>query len=113
MYLNFASGRQNGFDFVENESAPPGRRLQLSAVPFSKNITFGIGGTLLVLMYVSHEHDWTSRVLAYRASLTTYALSTFFLLRGSKRVVSFYFIFKAAKLGRCSLPTCIVQMYRN
>ncbi|KAH9542752.1 hypothetical protein CY35_13G024300 [Sphagnum magellanicum] len=35
--------RQNGFDFIENDEAPPGRRLCLSAVPFSKNITFGIG----------------------------------------------------------------------
>uniref|UniRef100_A0A7I4EEC4 Uncharacterized protein n=1 Tax=Physcomitrium patens TaxID=3218 RepID=A0A7I4EEC4_PHYPA len=35
--------RQNGFDFVENEDAPLGSRLSLSAVPFSQNITFGIG----------------------------------------------------------------------
>lgn len=35
--------RQNGFDFIVNESACPGQRLGLSAIPFSKNVTFGVG----------------------------------------------------------------------
>ncbi|KAH9299316.1 hypothetical protein KI387_030998, partial [Taxus chinensis] len=35
--------RRNGFDFIEDTSAPPGRRLLLSSVPYSKNITFGVG----------------------------------------------------------------------
>lgn len=34
--------RKNGFDFVEDTNAPPGRRFLLSAVPYSQNITFGL-----------------------------------------------------------------------
>ncbi|KAH7316285.1 hypothetical protein KP509_21G086600 [Ceratopteris richardii] len=33
--------RKNGFDFIERRDGPPGQKLCLSAVPFSKNITFG------------------------------------------------------------------------
>ncbi|KAG0603735.1 hypothetical protein M758_10G116800 [Ceratodon purpureus] len=53
--------RQNGFDFVENENAPPGRRLQLSAVPFSKNITFGIGDVQELVGILANESAPVSR----------------------------------------------------
>ncbi|GLJ47147.1 hypothetical protein SUGI_0995380 [Cryptomeria japonica] len=35
--------RRNGFDFAEDASAPPGRRFLLTSVPYSRNITFGVG----------------------------------------------------------------------
>ncbi|CAK9200952.1 unnamed protein product [Sphagnum troendelagicum] len=47
--------RQNGFDFIENDEAPPGRRLCLSAVPFSKNITFGIGDVQELVSLLADE----------------------------------------------------------
>ena len=31
----------NGFDFVEDPNAPPHKRLRLTAVPFSRTVTFG------------------------------------------------------------------------
>nr|XP_043609151.1 DNA mismatch repair protein PMS1 [Erigeron canadensis] len=34
--------RKNGFSLEENVDAPPGNRYRLKAVPFSKNITFGV-----------------------------------------------------------------------
>ncbi|MCO5615113.1 hypothetical protein L7F22_069402 [Adiantum nelumboides] len=39
--IRLQSLRKNGFDFIERRDGLPGRRLFLSAVPFSKNITFG------------------------------------------------------------------------
>jgi DNA mismatch repair protein PMS2 len=38
--------RRNGFELVEAEDAPAGRRFRLAAVPFSKNITFGPAGEI-------------------------------------------------------------------
>lgn len=43
MAMHLDTFRRNGFDFVEDISAPPGRRFLLSAVPYSQNITFGVG----------------------------------------------------------------------
>lgn len=40
--LHLDTFRKNGFDFVEDIDAPPGRRFLLSAVPYSQNITFGV-----------------------------------------------------------------------
>lgn len=37
--------RKNGFSLEEDVHAPPGQRFRLKAVPFSKNITFGLAGT--------------------------------------------------------------------
>lgn len=36
--------RKNGFALEEDSHAPPGHRFKLKAVPFSKNITFGVAG---------------------------------------------------------------------
>lgn len=36
--------RKNGFVLEEDVDAPPGQRFMLKAVPFSKNITFGVAG---------------------------------------------------------------------
>lgn len=36
--------RKNGFALEEDVHAPPGHRFKLRAVPFSKNITFGVSG---------------------------------------------------------------------
>ncbi|MCO5570236.1 hypothetical protein L7F22_023955 [Adiantum nelumboides] len=40
-FRSYPHQRKNGFDFIERRDGLPGRRLFLSAVPFSKNITFG------------------------------------------------------------------------
>eukprot|EP00252_Welwitschia_mirabilis_P022071 TRINITY_DN5854_c0_g1_i1.p1 TRINITY_DN5854_c0_g1~~TRINITY_DN5854_c0_g1_i1.p1 ORF type:complete len:745 (+),score=175.22 TRINITY_DN5854_c0_g1_i1:646-2880(+) len=39
---NMDTFRRNGFNFLEDSTASPGQRFQLSAVPYSKNIVFGI-----------------------------------------------------------------------
>lgn len=36
--------RKNGFAVEEDPHAPPGHHFKLKAVPFSKNITFGVEG---------------------------------------------------------------------
>lgn len=38
------SCRKNGFALKEDMDAPPGQRFLVKAVPFSKNITFGVEG---------------------------------------------------------------------
>ncbi|KAI3829589.1 hypothetical protein L1987_03715 [Smallanthus sonchifolius] len=43
--------RKNGFSLEEDVDAPPGRRYKLKAVPFSKNITFGVAD-LKELIYI-------------------------------------------------------------
>ncbi|CAL1379572.1 unnamed protein product [Linum trigynum] len=40
--MNMGIIRRNGFSLEEDPNAPPGFRFQLNAVPFSKNITFGV-----------------------------------------------------------------------
>lgn len=42
--LAFPIVRKNGFTLEEDPHAPPGHRFKLKAVPFSKNITFGVEG---------------------------------------------------------------------
>lgn len=42
--LVFSIIRKNGFALEEDLHAPPGQRFKLKAVPFSKNITFGVEG---------------------------------------------------------------------
>lgn len=44
--LFFSTSRKNGFSLEEDMDAPPGQRYKLKAVPFSKNITFGVSGCL-------------------------------------------------------------------
>lgn len=44
--------RKNGFLLEEDVHAPPGQRFRLKAVPFSKNITFGLTGTVFHLRYL-------------------------------------------------------------
>ncbi|XP_065861318.1 DNA mismatch repair protein PMS1 [Euphorbia lathyris] len=40
--MNMDIIRKNGFALEEDQHAPPGHRFRLKAVPFSKNITFGV-----------------------------------------------------------------------
>lgn len=40
---------QNGFEFVVNDSLPPGRRVALTTIPHSKNTVFGVEGTVAPL----------------------------------------------------------------
>ncbi|WCJ21359.1 DNA mismatch repair protein putative [Euphorbia peplus] len=40
--MNINIIRKNGFALEEDQHAPPGNRFRLKAVPFSKNITFGV-----------------------------------------------------------------------
>lgn len=41
--------RKNGFSLEEDPHAPPGHHFKLKAVPFSKNITFGVEGMMYPL----------------------------------------------------------------
>eukprot|EP01018_Ginkgo_biloba_P035180 Gb_20027 [translate_table: standard] len=47
--------RRNGFDFIEDTNAPPGRRFLLSAVPYSKNTTFGVGDVQELISILADE----------------------------------------------------------
>ncbi|KAL3701529.1 hypothetical protein R1sor_019551 [Riccia sorocarpa] len=47
--------RKNGFDFIEVEDAPTGQKLRLSAVPFSQNVTFGIGDVQELISLLADE----------------------------------------------------------
>ncbi|XP_024514860.1 DNA mismatch repair protein PMS1 [Selaginella moellendorffii] len=52
--------RQNGFDFTEQEDAPPGQRILLSAVPFSKNVTFGVSDVQELVSLLSEDYGSSS-----------------------------------------------------
>jgi len=43
--LVISNFRKNGFALEEDPYAPPGQHFRLKAVPFSKNITFGVEGS--------------------------------------------------------------------
>lgn len=47
--------RKNGFDFIEDKHGPPGQRLCLTAVPFSKNITFGTNDVQELVSLLAEE----------------------------------------------------------
>lgn len=50
----FFDDRKNGFTLEEDPHALPGNRFKLKAVPFSKNITFGVeGGPHLLITVIS------------------------------------------------------------
>ena len=43
--------RKNGFALEEDPDAVSGQRFKLKAVPFSKNITFGVEGNVCIQTY--------------------------------------------------------------
>lgn len=43
--MSLLNVRKNGFVLEEDPLSPPGCHFRLTAVPFSKNITFGVEGT--------------------------------------------------------------------
>lgn len=47
IFFSLQLSRKNGFSLEEDVDAPPGHRYNLKAVPFSKNITFGVAGNML------------------------------------------------------------------
>ena len=46
--------RKNGFALEEDPDAPPGQHFKLKAVPFSKNITFGVEGNPCFVLLIQH-----------------------------------------------------------
>ncbi|XP_011079683.1 DNA mismatch repair protein PMS1 [Sesamum indicum] len=59
--------RKNGFLLDENMHAPSGQRFILKAVPFSKNITFGIGDIKELISILSDSHGECSMIGSYRS----------------------------------------------
>lgn len=49
--LVFPMVRKNGFALEEDPHALPGNHFKLKAVPFSKNITFGVEGNKCLLFF--------------------------------------------------------------
>lgn len=58
--------RKNGFSLEENVDAPPGRRYRLKAVPFSKNITFGIADVKELISILADSEGECSMMGAYK-----------------------------------------------
>ncbi|KAL0371438.1 UNVERIFIED_CONTAM: DNA mismatch repair protein PMS1 [Sesamum angustifolium] len=59
--------RKNGFLLEEDMHAPSGQRYILKAVPFSKNITFGIGDIKELISILSDSHGECSMIGSYRS----------------------------------------------
>ncbi|KAL0459661.1 UNVERIFIED_CONTAM: DNA mismatch repair protein PMS1 [Sesamum latifolium] len=59
--------RKNGFLLEEDMHAPSGQRFILKAVPFSKNITFGIGDVKELISILSDSHGECSMMGSYRS----------------------------------------------
>ncbi|KAL2510553.1 DNA mismatch repair protein PMS1 [Abeliophyllum distichum] len=58
--------RKNGFLLEEDVHAPPGHRFKLKAVPFSKNITFGVADVKELISMLSDNHGECSIIGSYR-----------------------------------------------
>ncbi|KAL3648019.1 hypothetical protein CASFOL_008987 [Castilleja foliolosa] len=59
--------RKNGFLLEEDVHAPSGRRFILKAVPFSKNITFGIADIKELISILSDSHGECAMMGSYRS----------------------------------------------
>ncbi|KAK4418144.1 DNA mismatch repair protein PMS1 [Sesamum alatum] len=59
--------RKNGFLLEEDMHAPSGQRFILKAVPFSKNITFGIADVKELISILSDSHGECSMIGSYRS----------------------------------------------
>ncbi|KAL4202781.1 hypothetical protein AMTRI_Chr02g222890 [Amborella trichopoda] len=58
--------RKNGFTLVENFNAPPGNHFLLKAVPFSKNITFGVEDVKELIATLSDSQDECTMISSYK-----------------------------------------------
>ncbi|XP_042034704.1 DNA mismatch repair protein PMS1-like isoform X2 [Salvia splendens] len=64
MYMDIF--RKNGFLLEEDDQAPCGHRFVLKAVPFSKNITFGVADIRDLISILSDSHGECSMIGSYR-----------------------------------------------
>ncbi|XP_020878258.1 DNA mismatch repair protein PMS1 isoform X1 [Arabidopsis lyrata subsp. lyrata] len=62
--------RENGFLLEENPSAPAGKHFRLRAVPYSKNITFGVEDLKDLISTLGDNHGECSGVSSYKTSKT-------------------------------------------
>ncbi|CAA6663436.1 unnamed protein product [Spirodela intermedia] len=58
--------RENGFSLVEDVDAPPGLHFLLTAVPFSKNMTFGVEDVKELISILSDAHGECSIISSYK-----------------------------------------------
>ncbi|CAN1353276.1 DNA mismatch repair protein PMS1 [Linum perenne] len=64
--MNMDIIRKNGFTLEEDENAPPGFRFKLEAVPFSKNITFGVEDVKDLISTLADDSDGTVLSCSYK-----------------------------------------------
>ncbi|XP_010422584.1 PREDICTED: DNA mismatch repair protein PMS1 [Camelina sativa] len=62
--------RENGFLLEENPSAPPGKHFRLRAVPYSKNIIFGVEDLKDLISTLGDNHGECSIVSSYKTNKT-------------------------------------------
>ncbi|KAI3749269.1 hypothetical protein L2E82_19876 [Cichorium intybus] len=58
--------RKNGFSLEEDVDAPPGQRYKVKAVPFSKNITFGVADVKELISILADSQGECSMMGAYK-----------------------------------------------
>ncbi|ONH93891.1 hypothetical protein PRUPE_8G259200 [Prunus persica] len=58
--------RKNGFSLEEDPHAPPGQHFKLKAVPFSKNITFGVEDVKDLISTLADSHGECSIIGSYK-----------------------------------------------
>ncbi|XP_078429747.1 DNA mismatch repair protein isoform X2 [Wolffia australiana] len=58
--------RKNGFSLVEDANGPPGQHFLLTAVPFSKNITFGVEDVKELLSILADVEGECSMICSYK-----------------------------------------------
>ncbi|KAM1534389.1 hypothetical protein PS1_008169 [Malus domestica] len=58
--------RKNGFSLEEDPQAPPGQHFKLKAVPFSKNITFGVEDVKDLISTLADSHGECSVMGSYK-----------------------------------------------
>ncbi|KAG5514241.1 hypothetical protein RHGRI_035591 [Rhododendron griersonianum] len=58
--------RKNGFALEEDSHAPPGHRFKLKAVPFSKNITFGVADVKDLISILADSQGECSMISSYK-----------------------------------------------
>ncbi|XP_048337185.2 DNA mismatch repair protein PMS1 [Ziziphus jujuba] len=58
--------RKNGFALEEDPDAPPGHQFRLKAVPFSKNITFGVEDVKDLISTLADDHGECTMIGTYK-----------------------------------------------
>lgn len=111
IWVIISNFRKNGFSLDEDPYAPPGRHFILKAVPFSKNVTFGVEGCCYLQIFIVCNYEglfwmsWPYCQICYH-DLTCNTIAKFsdksacILIKWCAEDIYYYYLF----WNRCQRP---------